>query len=473
MMQPLKTTTLALLLATLCGCSSLVPSYLRPASPVPEAFPATPGTAATPASPAAKPTPLTAWQDFFAEPDLKTLIGIALRNNRDLRVALLNVEQASTQVDVRKADRWPTLNAGTSLTRQTTSSGAVTSTYNAGLLVTAYEIDLFDRLRSLSDAALAQYLASSQASRAAQISLVGAVATSYYALQTDAQLLQLAQQTLKTREASLELIALRERQGASSQLDLNAAQSLLEAARVSVAQLSRQRLQDENALALLLGQSVPAQVIDSLNAPTPGPTATLPVGLPSEVLLQRPDVLQAEQQLIAANANIGAARAAYFPRITLTASAGSVSNELDGLFSTGTFAWSVLPQLLVPIFDAGRTAANVKAAEVGRNIATAQYEKAIQSAFREVADALAARATLDTQRSAQQAQTRAEQERARLTSLRYEHGASSYLDVLDAQRALFASQQASLQLEGQYRQSLATLYRVLGGGWSAEATAQP
>jgi multidrug efflux system outer membrane protein len=374
-------------------------------------------------------------------------------------------------VDSRKADRWPTVNAGLGVTRGVVTGGAVATSFNAGLLVTSYEIDLFDRLRSQSDAAFAQYLASSEAGKAAQISLIGAVANSYFALQADSALLDLAQQTLATREDSIKLIQLRFDNGASSQLDLSQAQSLLESTRVSVAQSTRQRMLDANALNLLLGQAAPVE-LTAAGTQTPVLMQELPVGLSSEVLLRRPDVVQAEQQLLAANANIGAARAAFFPKILLTASAGSVASDLADLFKDGTFAWSIAPQLLLPIFDAGRNQANLTVAKVSRDVAVAQYEKAIQSAFREVADALAGRATLGAQARAQQAQTAAESERARLTDLRFKNGASSYLEVLDAQRSLFASQQASLQLQAQAQQNLATLYRVLGGGWT-QAQAQP
>jgi multidrug efflux system outer membrane protein len=383
-------------------------------------------------------------------------------------VALLNVQQTRALVDARSADRWPTVNAGLGLTRGAVANGAVTTSISAGVLVTSYEIDLFDRLRSQSDVAFAQYLASTEASKAVQISLIGAVANSYFALQADSALLNLAQQTLATREDSTRLIQLRFDKGASSQLDLSQAKSLLESARVSVAQSTRQRLLDVNALNLLLGQTAPLE-LTAADTQVPVQLQELPVGLSSDVLLRRPDVLQAEQQLLAANANIGAARAAFFPKILLTANAGSVSSELANLFSDGTFGWSIAPQLLLPIFDAGRNQANLAVAKVSRDVAVAQYEKAIQSAFREVADALAGRATLGEQMQAQQAQTAAETERARLTELRYKNGASSYLEVLDAQRSLFASQQAALQLQAQSQQNLATLYRVLGGGWLAES----
>lgn len=456
-----RATSLAALTLVLSACGSMAPDYQRPAAPVPAQFPAAASTSGVAA--AERP-----WQDFFADAQLQKLIRMALDNNRDLRVALLNVEQARATVDVRKADRWPTVNAGLGLSRGTTTTGATASTYTAGLLVTSYEIDLFDRLRSQSDAAFAQYLATTEAGKAAQISLVGAVANAYFALQADTALLALSQQTLKTREDSFNLMQLRFDKGASSQLDLSQTQSLLEAARVNLAQATRQRMLDENALNVLLGQAAPADLL-AAPASAAAQLPDLPTGLSSEVLLRRPDVAQAEQQLLAANANIGAARAAFFPKILLTASAGSVSSEFENLFKDGTFAWNIAPQLLLPLFDAGRNQANLAVAKVAREVAVAQYEKAIQSAFREVADALAGRATLGEQRKAQQAQTRAETERARLTDLRFKNGASSYLEVLDAQRSLFAAQQAELQLGAQVQQNQATLYRVLGGGWTAAA----
>ena len=460
----LKYIALTTLAASLVACGSMAPDYQRPAAPVPAQFPLVADAVAAKTAAADLP-----WQTFFADARLQQLIRIALDNNRDLRVALLNVEQAKTQVDSHNADRWPTVYAGAGVTRGVASDGSVGNSFNAGLSVPAtlaYEVDLFGRLHSLSDAAFAQYLASSQAGRAAQISLVGAVASSYFALQSDSALLDLAQQTVATREDSLKLIQLRFDQGASSQLDLSQAQSLLQSARVSVSQSMRQRMLDVNALNLLLGQAAPV-ALTAAGTQTPVQMASLPVSLSSEVLLSRPDVLQAEQQLLAAHANIGAARAAFFPKIFLSTSVGSVSNQLEVLFKDGSFAWSLAPHLLLPIFDAGRNEANLAAAKVGRDVAVAQYEKAIQSAFREVADALAGRATLGEQQTAQQAQTRAQRETARLTELRFKNGASSYLEVLDAQRSLFASQQAELQLDAQVQQNLATLYRVLGGGWTA------
>ena len=411
---------------------------------------------------------LPIWGEFFVDARLKQLITLALANNRDLRIAVLNIKQARAQLDIRRADQWPSVNAGLSGSRQPTSAGGISSTYTAGVLVTAYELDLFGRVRSLGDAALAQFLATEEARKAAQISLVATVANNYLALQGDEELLRVTRETLRTREASLRLIKLRFDNGASSQIDLRQAESLLESARVALAQVTRQRALDENALVLLLGQALPTTLPAGLPISAPSTLPELAAGLPSDLLVRRPDIRQAEQLLIAANASIGAARAAFFPRITLTGSLGSVSNELSGLFKAGSGGWSFAPQLLQPVFDAGRNQGNLRVAEVSRDIATAQYERAIQSAFREVADALAGRATLGEQLHAQQALVRAEQDRYQLAELRYRNGVASYLDALDAQRSLFAAQQALVQAQAQYQQNLVTLYRVLGGGWSPQ-----
>ncbi len=446
---------------TLAGCTSLAPRYERPAAPVAPAF--------TDAGTAAGPTAADQidWQGFFADERLKRLVDVALKNNRDLRVAVLNIEQARATYGVRRADRWPTVNLGATGTRQPATSGdGISSLYTVGLQVTAYELDLFGRVRSLSDAALAQYLGTEEGRKAAQISLISAVANTYLTLIADDELLGLTGETLKTREESYKLSKLKFDNGAASELDYRQSESLLEAARVTLAQLTRQRALDENALVLLLGQSVPADLPPPLAMSEQRLATDLPTGLPSEVLVRRPDVRQAEQQLIAANANIGAARANFFPRISLTASAGVASTELSGLFKSGSSAWTFAPQIVLPLFDAGRNQANLDVAKVNREIAVAQDEKAIQRAFREVQDALAGRATLGEQARAQLAQANAEQVRFNLADLRYRNGAASYLDVLDAQRSLFAAQQAVVQVQAAQVQNLVTLYKVLGGGWS-------
>jgi multidrug efflux system outer membrane protein len=468
MNKPLFLRTLPALAATalLAGCS-LIPSLERPAAPV-----ATQWADAPRASAAATPAPDLDWQDFVGDAQLREVIRLALANNRDLRVAVLNIEQTRAQYQIRRADQLPTVNAAITGSRQSTSEldKSVNSSFTGGLLIpssAAWELDFFGRLGSLKEAALAQYLATEEARKAAQISLVASVASTWLSLQTNTELLALAQRTLATREDSLRLTRLRFENGASSALDLSQAESLAAAARASLAQQQRLRAQDVNALTLLVGQTVPEPL---LSAASTAPTfQDVPVGLPSEVLTRRPDIRQAEQQLIAANANIGAARAAFFPRISLTAFAGSASSDLNNLFKSGTWGWSLAPQAVLPIFDGGRNRANLESAKAGRDIAVAQYEKAIQTAFRDVADTLAGRATLGEQLQAQEAQARAEAERVRLAELRFQSGVASSLDLLDAQRALYAAQQQAAQIRLAQQQNRVALYKALGGGWKAPA----
>jgi multidrug efflux system outer membrane protein len=455
--------------AFLGGCS-LIPTYERPAAPVPAQWPAT-AQASSGTTPAAE----LAWQDFFADTTLRRLIELALANNRDLRVAVLNIEQARAQLGIKRADQFPTLNAAVSGSRTPNSTGGTTSLYSAGLLVTAYEIDFFGRIASLKEQALAQYLATTEGSKTAQISLIATVAQTWLSLLADEELLAISNQTLATREDSLRLARLRLDNGAASELEWRQAQSLLETTRVTMAQQQRQHALDENALTLLLGQALPVDARSQLPSArlTQLRLPELPAGLPSDLLARRPDIRQAEQQLIAANANIGAARAAFFPRISLTAGAGSASNELSGLFKSGTWGLTLAPQLILPLLDAGRNQAGLDSAKAGRDIATAQYEKAIQTAFREVADALAGQDTLKRQLDAQQNQTEAETQRLRLTDLRFKNGAASLLDALDAQRSLFSAQQAVVQTRLAYLQNQVVLYKTLGGGAPTSAPPAP
>lgn len=472
----------ALAVAALSACS-MIPKYERPAAPVDAQYPAL-----APAAAAGVPSGAdVAWRDFVGDARLRQLIELALKNNRDLRVATLNIEQVRAQYQISRSNQFPSIGLAASGNRQPDGSGGITSVYSFGLALSSWEIDFFGRLGALKEAALAQYLASEEARRAAQTSLVAAVASTWLSLQANDELLALTERTVLTREDSLRLSKLRFDNGATSALDLRQAESLTAAAQSALAQQRRLRALDVNALTLLVGQAPPAELLPvpptmpAANSAggsgaavpmAPVPAASIlrevPAGLPSDLLTRRADIRQAEQQLIAANANIGAARAAFFPRISLTASAGTASSSLSGLFKDGTWGFTLAPQALLPIFDAGRNRANLDASNAARDIAVAQYEKAIQTAFREVADALAGSATLGDQLSAQQLQATAEAERFRLADLRYRNGVASFLDVLDAQRSLFTTQQALAQTRLAQQQNQVALYKALGGGWGPE-----
>ena len=452
------------LVATLSivGCS-LIPTYERPASPIAAQWPTTiTGTQKE----SKQSLQIKGWKDFYIDAALQELINTALTNNRDLRVSVLNIEQARAQLGLRRAAQFPAVNAALTGSRAADGKGVFSTSYAAGLAVSSYELDFFGRVASLKEQALAQYLATGEASQTARISLIASVAQGWLNLLADEELLRDSRETVSTREESLKLMDMKLQYGAASELDQRLAQSLLESARGTFAQQQRQRAQDENALVLLLGQSLPAKAREQLASAqlSAAQFAEVPAGLPSDLLTRRPDIRQAEQLLIASNANIGAARAAFFPNITLTTAFGSGSSELSGLFKSGSWGWTAAPQLLLPIFDAGRNQSNLEAAQAARGIALAQYEKAIQSAFREVADALASEATLGQQLQASQALLTAERERTRLTKLRFDNGAASQLDWLDAQRTLFAAQQALVQTRLAFLQNRIALFKGLGGG---------
>ncbi len=459
-----KRLALSLAAAGLLTACSLAPTYHRPTAPVANAYP-TP-TAETSANAAS-----IGWREFFPDQRLQTLIEAALANNRDLRIAALRIEEARAQYNIQSADLLPTLNATASGARSRTPANlsptgraTVNSSYQVGLGITSFELDFFGRVRSLNDAALAQYLASEEAARAARISLVAEVAKAYLAERAFAEQYELARKTLESRDAAYKLAKQRFDVGASSALDLRQNEVLVQTARASLATLTRQRAQATNALTLLVGKPLaaslpPEQSLDAQNIVT-----DIPAGLPSDLLTRRPDIRAAEQRLKAANANIGAARAAFFPRISLTAGIGTASNALDGLFDAGSRTWSFAPQLLLPIFDAGRNSASLSLAEVRNNIAVADYEKSIQTAFREVADTLAARATLEDQVAAQRAVLDADADRLKLAEQRYQNGVASSLDVLDAERELFSAEQSLVQARLLRLTNAIDLYRALGGG---------
>jgi NodT family efflux transporter outer membrane factor (OMF) lipoprotein len=464
MTRRLRTPLALLAAAALAACTSLVPQQQRPAAPVAAAFPYPGAQDGTPAA-------ALDWQTFFTDARLRTLIAGALANNRDLRIAILNIENARAQYDIRRADIYPTVGVSGAVSRAPSPlNGQQGTTYTAGLALSAWEIDFFGRLNALSEAAVAQFFATQEARKAAQTSLVASVANAWLSLAANEELLAVARETLAAREETLRLMSLRFENGVSSELDVRLARSLTETARASLAQAQRQRALDIDTLSLLVGQQLP-------NDFTTGTTLSavslpdVPPGTPSDVLAARPDVRQAEQLLAASNANIGAARAAFFPRIALTAQAGRASTQLSGLFDGGgRWAYTIAPSLLLPIFDAGRNEAGLRSANVQRDIAVAQYERAIQTAFREVSDALAGRTTLADQLQATSNVAEAETGRVRLTQLRYDAGVASTLDLLDAQRSLFTARQAEVQVRLARLQNQVLLYRALGGGWTESAT---
>ena len=466
-MTPLRILALAVAAAATGACSTLAPDYARPEAPVPAAWPA--GAAVTTQGPVAAEL---AWAEYFADARLRELIGLALINNRDLRIAALNIERARAQYQIQRSELLPSIGVSGGQNAQrlpgdltTTGEPRISRQYNTTVGFSAYELDFFSRVRSLRDQALEQYLGTEEARRSAQISLVAEVAGVWLTLAADRELRDLAQRTYDTQKQSFDLARRSFEAGATSALDLNQARSAMERARADAARYTAQVAQDENALALVIGGAVPAHLLPEGLTDAVGTVAELPAGVPSEVLARRPDVLQAERQLRAANANIGAARAAFFPSITLTAAAGTASARLEDLFTAGSGTWSFAPQLNLPIFTAGRLSANLEATKVEREIALAQYEKAIQSAFREVADALAERATLAEQLDARRQLAEANANSFRLSEARYRSGVDSYLGVLDAQRSQYAAEQELIGARLADAANRVALYKALGGGW--------
>ena len=454
------------LLSALAGCS-LMPDYQRPATPVTAAWPDSTKPGGT------RQAADTDWQHYYPDPRLQGLISAALENNRDLRIATARIAEARAQYGIQRADRLPNLNLTAGRNASLTPAGASafsanainSQRYDVGISLVSFELDFWGRVASLSEAAKAGYLATETAQRAFRLSLVADVANAYLSLLELRERAQLTAETARTRGEYRELTLRRRDLGVSSDLDFLQADGAYQAALAERANLERQQAAAANLLDLLVGQPV-AQMqglpaARSLSAQ--GIIPDLIAELPAEVLLQRPDVLAAEQRLIAANANIGAARAAFLPRITLTGSVGTASRTLAGLFDAGSGAWSFQPALSMPLFDAGRTSANVDVAEARKVIAVAEYEKTIQQAFREVADLLNAREKLAEQLAAQQANADAQSQRLRLVEARYEAGIANHLEVLDAQRESFAAQQGTLQVRRIQLSAAAQLYKALAG----------
>lgn len=464
-MMRLRILSLALGAGLASGCATLAPEHERPAPPVPEAFPQ---AGALPEGQLAETIP---WRDYFTDPRLREVIAQALENNRDLRVAALNIEKARAQYRIQRADLFPAVGADGSQTVQrlpgdltTTGEPMTQRQYSATLGFAAWELDFFGRIRSLNAQAMEQYLATEQARRSVQISLIAEVAQVWMMLAADRERLALAQRTYETRAQSHELTRRSFELGAVSALDLRQSETLLEGARADRARFQAVVNQDENALALLVGAPLRAEWLPESLGESAAAVAGLKAGVPSEVLVRRPDVLQAEHELRAANASIGAARAAFFPSIALTAAGGTASSSLDGLFASGSGTWTFMPQVRLPIFEAGRLRASLDVAELQRDIGIARYEKAIQTAFREVADALAERATLGEQLDARRRLVEASRDSFRLSEARYTAGVDSYLGLLDAQRSLYAAE--SLLIDARLSEAVnrVVLYKVLGGG---------
>lgn len=465
---------LSIAVTCLSACS-MAPRYSRPKAPVSETWPQGPAYRGVMEAPDAMAVADTPWQAFFVNPQLQKVIDLALANNRDLRVATLNIQRSQAQYQIQRSDQFPRIDAGTSANYQRLAedfSGTGQSLdihqYTIGLGVSAYELDLFGRVKNLKDQALQQFFATGEARRSVQISLIAEVATSYLRLAADRELLKLAKDTLMSQQASYQLINERYESGVSSALDLHQAQISVDTARVDVSHFTTFVAQDENALNQVVGSTVPFDLLPGALSETLTAVKDLQPGLPSDVLLSRPDILEAEALLKAANANIGAARAAFFPRITLVSSVGFGSEDLSGLFTDGASLWQFAPQISLPIFNAGSNQAGLKVAEVTRNMAVARYEKAIQTAFREVADALALRGTIDEQVAAQQSLTDAAGASYRLSRARYEEGNDSYLNALDSQRSFYGAEKNLISVRLARLINLVTSYKVLGGGSGAK-----
>jgi multidrug efflux system outer membrane protein len=451
-----------------CSCT-LMPKYQRPGPPVSTTWPG--GSKTTNGVKAAASD--IEWKDFFDDPRLRRLIQLALENNRDLRVAVLRVEQARAQYRIQRAELYPGIEGNATFSRQkfsgavtAFSGGSIITTYNVDVAA-SYEIDLFGRIRSLKKEALEKYFSSDESRKSAQIALIAQVATEYL---TQLRLLQakaIANKTLETVQSSYNLIKRSFEAGAASELDLRTAEGQVQTARVNSADFLQLLAQSENALVLLVGQPLPKDLPSGKPFQEQQLLADLPVEIPSEVLQRRPDILAAEHTLQAANADIGAARAAFFPRIILTGAAGSASAKLTDLFSGPSAAWSYSPQITIPIFDVGGTRSRLDVSKIGKQIEIANYEKAIQTAFREVADALAIRAILDDKLRAQELLLQAQQRRFDLTTARYKQGVDNYVDVLLAQQDLYLAQQNLLQFQAARLLNTVTLYRSLGGGWKS------
>jgi len=458
----------------LAGCT-MAPHYERPAAPVADTWPS--GAAYDPAQASDTTAADIPWRQFIRDQKLQQVIDLALTNNRDLRVALANIQSARAQYRIQRADLLPALNGELGATRQkslNTFGGAAGGApienefYTASVGLSAFEIDLFGRVRSLSNAQLEAYLATEQAARSTRISLIAEIASAYLTLAADNSQLELSRRTVESAQRSMEVTRKRLEAGVSSRLDVRQAETIYQQARADLASTTALIAQDRNALELLTGSRVPDELLPAELPENHEWLSDVPSGLSSSVLLSRPDVLQAEYQLRSANANIGAARAAFFPRLSLTASTGLASTELSNLFSDGASVWSVAPNLVLPIFSGGANVANLEYANAQRQLYLSQYELAIQTAFREVADALAIRGTIQDQLDAQRALVDAAADSYQLAEARYTKGVDTFLNALDAQRTLYNAEKSLVSARLTASSNVVTLYRVLGGGLAGE-----
>lgn len=472
---------LLLTAALLSGCT-LMPGYERPQLPVAQEWPVSAPAATDAQGERLTPAAAIAWQEFFRSPALREVIGTALAHNRDLRVAVLNVEAARGGYEVQRGALFPAISGEIDGTKQRISQnvpfqGGANSFINefyTAQVAASWGLDFFGRMRSLSRAAYEEFLATAEAQRAVQVSLIAETANAYLQLLADREILDLTRKTLDAQTRSFDLVSRRFENGIAGKLEVAQARMPLETARVNHALYSRLVEQDKNALTVLMGKDNAELLLAERRLEDVKLMDALPVGLPSEVLLLRPDVREAEHRLISANADIGAARAAFFPQITLTASYGQSSRELGDLFggAAGTI-WSFMPSVSLPLFQGGRNWANLHISEAQRDIAVAQYEKAIQVAFREVADELAARQTLDAQVEAQQDLVQAATDAYATSQARYDQGIDSFLTVLDAQRSQYEAQQRLIETQKQRLANTVNLYKVLGGGQVSDAAAAP
>ena len=453
-----KSKIAAMTMTVLLSACTMEPTYQRPVAPMASAFPT-----AAPSSAESKASEMP-WHQFCRDERLNALVDLALTNNRDLQVAMLKVEQSRAQYRITRAGSLPNVDGSVGFARQN-AQNVTTSQWNANAGVTGYELDLFGRLHSLNKQALEQYFATEETRNSARISLVAEVATQYFSLRQVEEQLMVARETLSAVQQSFKLNKISFEAGQSNELDLRTAEGQVQSTMITIRGYELEQAQTTNALELLIGQSLPADLPASRQLDADDVLAMIPVGLPADLLDRRPDILAAEHSLKSANANIGAARAAFFPSISLTGSIGSASTELSGLFGAGTGTWRFSPQLSIPIFSGGRNRANLDAAKISTQIQVANYQKAIQTAFREVADALAARSSYAEQIGLQSTAIIAQRRRLELATLRYRQGEDSYLNVLLAQQDLQNAQQGLLRAQFNKLTSTIALYKALGGGW--------